>query len=62
MTAETTPEPTLEAPASSGELFRSVPEAETSGQRQAVPDESEDAMGRLRTPFDVDPHHRGQGR
>jgi hypothetical protein len=61
MTAETTPESALEAPAYK-ELFRSVPEAETSGERQAAPNESEDAMGRLRTPFDVDQHHRGQGR
>jgi hypothetical protein len=53
MTGKATPEPALEAPAGDSELFRQAPHADTSGQRQAVPDESEAAMKRLRTPFDV---------
>jgi hypothetical protein len=54
MSAESTPEPALAAPVY-GELFLPVPDAGPSGPRQAVPDESEAAMGRLRTPFDVGP-------
>lgn len=55
MTREATPDPAPDAPASYGELFLSMPDADTSGQRQVAPDESEAAMGRLRSPFDVDP-------
>jgi hypothetical protein len=55
MSSEATPDTALDAPGIHGELFLSAHEAETSGQRQAVPDESEAAMGRLRTPFDVGP-------
>lgn len=55
MTGKATPEPALDAPATHGELFLSTPDAATSGQRQAVPDESEAAMSRLRKPFDVGP-------
>ncbi|BCB83241.1 hypothetical protein Psuf_005540 [Phytohabitans suffuscus] len=55
MTGEATTEPTLEPPASYGELFLPAPDENTSGQRQAVPDESEAAMKRLRTPFDLGP-------
>ncbi|BCB74822.1 hypothetical protein GCM10022251_53580 [Phytohabitans flavus] len=51
----TTPEPAIEAPASYGELFLAAPDADTSGQRQTLPDESEAAMERLRTPFDLGP-------
>ena len=56
MTSEDT---TARAPGGSGsyrDLFLPAPDADTSGQRQAAePDESEAAMGRLRTPFDAGP-------
>ena len=55
MPSGATPEPAHETPVSYGELFLPAPATDTSGQRQAVPDESEAAMKRLRTPFDIGP-------
>lgn len=55
MTSEQTPDRAREAPRSYGDLFRSVPETDSSGPPQAAPDESEAAMTRLRTPFDAGP-------
>jgi hypothetical protein len=54
MTSATTPDSAPEAPGPHGDLFRSPPDAETTGQRRPVPDESEAAMVRLRTPFDIE--------
>jgi hypothetical protein len=55
MTGEATPEGALEASATYRELFLPAPDADISAPSQAVPDESEAAMQRLRTPFDVGP-------
>jgi hypothetical protein len=61
MTSEHTPDHAREALESYGDLFRSAPDADTPGQPQTLPDESEAAMTRLRAPFDagpVDAHDR----
>jgi len=59
MTSEDTPDRAPGGSGSYGDLFLPAPDADTSGSRRAegqlraAPDESEAAMGRLRTPFDV---------
>jgi hypothetical protein len=61
MTSEETPDHAPAASGSYGDLFLPAPDADTSEQRRVEPDESEAAMGRLRTPFDVgatDVEHR----
>jgi hypothetical protein len=60
MPSEATPDLAREASGSYEDLFLPAPDAEASGQRRAVPDESEAAMVRLRAPFDVGPVESGR--